>query len=258
MTAISNQGRFEIDYRLEQKEREFQESILLANAVRIELLSDDGVVVPGQPVKVTAIVANRGTADVAVKQVAYAGFDAPGVCALTEVASANIFGQMGVPGSGRGDQAPPARPISTLKKGQVAQCSPSMTIPAATRVTEPYWHRAGDAGRYTFDADAPFGLPYRPSPFRASMTLTVGSGAEAIDVTGSMPVLYRYEGNIFSGEKRTELLVVPAASVRVSPEIAIIPVTSLRARPTAAPRGPPAARCASRWRTMRRAPPRAR
>ena len=28
---------------------------------------------------------------------------------------------------------------------------------------------------------------------------------------------YRYEGNIFSGEKRTELLVVPALSVRVSP-----------------------------------------
>ena len=30
---------------------------------------------------------------------------------------------------------------------------------------------------------------------------------------------YRYEGNIFSGEKRTELLVVPAFSVRVSPEV---------------------------------------
>ena len=234
MTAISDQGRFEIDYRLAQKEREFQDSILLANAVRIELLSDDGVVVPGQPVKVTTIVANRGAADVTVKQVAYTGFDAPGACAMTEVASANIFGQMGVPGSGRGGQAPPTRPLSTLKTDQVAQCAPSMTIPAATRSTEPYWHRAGDGGRYTFDADAPFGLPYGPSPFHASVTLTVGTGAEAIDVVESMPVLYRYEGNIFSGEKRAELLVVPAASVRVSPEIAIIPSASLRPRATAA------------------------
>ena len=41
---------------------------------------------------------------------------------------------------------------------------------------------------------------------------------------------HRYEGNIFSGEKRTELLVVPALSVRVTPEIAIIPAASIRRR----------------------------
>ena len=38
-----------------------------------------------------------------------------------------------------------------------------------------------------------------------------------------LPVQFRYEGNIFSGEKRAELLVVPALSVRVSPEVAIVP-----------------------------------
>ena len=55
---------------------------------------------------------------------------------------------------------------------------------------------------------------------------------------------YRYEGNIFSGEKRSELLVVPALSVRVSPEIAIVPASSGRAsspergaRPVAGPGG---------------------
>ena len=51
-----------------------------------------------------------------------------------------------------------------------------------------------------------------------------------------MPVEFRYEGNIFSGEKRTELLVVPEFSVRVSPDIAIIPVASLPALPTVAAR----------------------
>ena len=39
-----------------------------------------------------------------------------------------------------------------------------------------------------------------------------------------IPIQYRYEGRIFSGEKRTELLVVPALSVRVTPDIAIVPV----------------------------------
>lgn len=79
------------------------------------------------------------------------------------------------------------------------------------------------------------GSPIVRRQFRATVTLTIGSGAEAIDVVESNPVQYRYEGNIFSGEKRSDLLVVPAASVRVSPGIAIIPATSVRAaRPTAA------------------------
>ena len=37
---------------------------------------------------------------------------------------------------------------------------------------------------------------------------------------------YRYEGNIFSGEKRMELLVVPALSVSVTPDIAIVPTAA--------------------------------
>ena len=67
-----------------------------------------------------------------------------------------------------------------------------------------------------------------------------------------LPVQYRYEGNIFSGEKRTELLVVPALSVRVSPEVAIVPGASagrVRAAPAAVAR--PARR------RSRRAAPRA-
>ena len=212
MGGLSDAGRYDIDYRLAQKEREFQEAILLANSVRIEALADDGIVVAGQPVRVMTIVANRGAADVTVKQVGFSGFDAPGACALTAVSTASIFGGMpgGGPGGGRGGQNPPAQPLSTIRRDQVAQCSPSMTVPPGVRVSEPYWHRAGDAGRYTFDADAPFGLPYRPTPFRMTVALVIGGGASAIDITETMPVQYRYEGNIFSGEKRAELLVTPA------------------------------------------------
>ncbi len=46
-------GASSIDFRLRQKEREFQQAILLANGVRVEALADDGVVVPGQPVQVS-------------------------------------------------------------------------------------------------------------------------------------------------------------------------------------------------------------
>src|SRR5262249_26282092 len=103
-----------------------------------------------------------------------------------------------------------------------------------------YWHRKGEEGRYIFDADAPFGLPMRPSPFYVQVTLTMAGGEEVIS---GLAVRHRYEGNIFSGEKRTELLVVPALSVRMTPQIAIVPAAAIRS--VAPPTPPPAARPAA-------------
>src|SRR4051794_11989765 len=105
MAGVTDSARYEIDYRLAQKEREFQDAILQANSVRIETLADDGVVVVGQPVRVNTIVANRGMADVTVKQVSFSGFEAPGVCTMTAVAAAT-FGPQG----GRGGRGTPAQP----------------------------------------------------------------------------------------------------------------------------------------------------
>jgi hypothetical protein len=66
--ALDEGARFEIETRLRQKEREFQQASLIANEVRIEALADDGLVVPGQRSKIGVIVANpapeRGEAEV--------------------------------------------------------------------------------------------------------------------------------------------------------------------------------------------------
>ncbi len=230
---IDDAGKYEIDFRLRQKEGEFQQAALLANGVKIEALADDGVVVPGQPVKVNVIVANRGAGEVAIKQVKFDGFEgdpstgsgeAP-ACTMTAFSGGGFF----FPGAPRRPAAEePAMP--SVRKDQVAHCEPTLKIPAGARVNEPYWHRKGEAGRYTLDADAPFGLPMRPTPFYVQVTLTLPGGGE---VTSGLPVQQRYEGNIFSGEKRTELLVVPALSVRVSPQVAIIPASSIRSAPAA-------------------------
>lgn len=158
-------------------------------------------------------------------------------------------GGFGFPGGGRdgrggrgGANAPPPQPMSSVRTNQVAHCEPTLTIPANARVTEPYWHRKGEAGRYTFDPDAPFGLPMRPTPFYVQVTLAMPGGEEVID---GLPVQHRYEGDIFSGEKRTELLVVPAFSVRMSPQVAIIPAASIRAARPVARAARPQARAAS-------------
>jgi LmbE family N-acetylglucosaminyl deacetylase len=227
MSSIDEAGRYEIDFRLRQKEGEFQQAITLANGIKVEALADDGVVVPGQQTRVSVIIASHGSADVTVKQVKFDGFDGDGACALTAVAGGGGRGFGGGRGRGRG-QAAAGPAISVVRKDQVARCEPTLTVPANARVTEPYWHREGEAGRYTFDADAPFGLPFRPTPFYVQATLALPGGEEIIE---GLPVQHRYEGDIFSGEKRTDLLVVPALSVRVSPEIAIIPAAAIRSTP---------------------------
>ena len=52
--GLSDDAIFEIDFRLEQKERQFEEAVLLAHQLRLEVLADDGVVTAAQPVTVTA------------------------------------------------------------------------------------------------------------------------------------------------------------------------------------------------------------
>lgn len=248
---LSDAARVEIDIRLRQKEREFQQAILLANAVRVDALADDGAIVPGQAMRVSVSIANRG-ADVAIKQVKFDGFVGSAACALTLAT-----------GRHGGGTAPAGPPVSTLSRDQVALCAPTIVVPEDARVSEPYWHRDGQAGRYTFDEGAPFGFPHRPTPFYVQVTFgfpesaadddragkggkggrgrrnTPAEGAETIDVFGGLPVTFRYAAEAFAGEKRSELIVVPPASVRVSPEIAIVPSAVLAAAVPAPAAAPP-------------------
>ena len=225
--------RFEIEFRLRQKEREFQQALIAANGVRVEALADDGVVVPGQDVKVSLVVANHGAAEVDVKQVKFDGFAGDAACTLTQVTAAN-FGRGGRGGRGARGRAAAAASAScsrasrkTWSGGAIrsSRFRPTRASPSRTGIAQ------GEAGRYTFDADAPFGLPFRPTSFYAQVTLgfpSTGGGQAVEEVIDGLPVQYRYEGDIFSGEKRSDLLVVPALSVRVSPEVAIVPAASLR------------------------------
>ena len=189
--GLSSDAVFELRQRLEQTAGKFESALLLAHGVRIEALAADGVVTPGQPVKVTLIVANRGTSALPVIRIGAGGF----------------AGQ-------------PACKAGTIQPGAILRCEAELSLPADARVTEPYWTRVPGFERYDFAADAPFGQPFRPTPFRATITF----GLPDAEVVADVPIEHRYEGSIFSGEKRTEFLVVPDLSVRVTPEIAVVPV----------------------------------
>jgi hypothetical protein len=246
-TSRSRGARFEIEFRLRQKEREFQQALIAASGVRVEALADDGIVVPGQDVSVSLVVANRGTTEVAVKQIKFDGFANDAACTLTQVTGQN-FGRGGRGGrgrAGRADAPPPPPPVvvSSLKRDVVGRCDPKLTIPRMRASPSPTGI-ARARRRYTFDDDAPFGLPFRPTSFYAQVTLgfpSAGGGQAVEEVIDGLPVQYRYQGDIFSGDKRSDLLVVPALSVRVSPEVAIVPSASLRPAATAPAAPAPAA-----------------
>jgi hypothetical protein len=189
--GLSDAARYEIDFRLAPKERQFQEALVLTHGIRIEALADDGAVVPGQPVKVSLATANNGAPDVSVKAVRFAGLD--------------------------GEPPPCAGGIAG---GGALTCAADLRI-GKVPLSTPYWTPRTDAARYDFEPGVPFGVPFRPTPFRVMIEMSI-AGA---DVSIERPIEYRYS-DLFAGEKRMELQVIPPLDVRVSPGITVVPFSA--------------------------------
>jgi hypothetical protein len=197
---LAGDAKFEIEERLRVKEEQFQQAIVLAQSLRIDAVANDGLVIAGQPVNVTIAVANRGAGDANVLNATLAGFDAPGAC-----------------------------PRGVAGRASAYTCAAEVKVPRDARLTGVYWDRPEDAGRATFAPDAPFGLPFRPTPFRARLEMEI-AGTRVIQ---ELPVQFRYEGAAQAGEKRMEVKVVPAFAVSLSPQIAVVPArTSAAGRQT--------------------------
>jgi LmbE family N-acetylglucosaminyl deacetylase len=195
---LGDTARYEIDFRLNVKERDYQDAVLAAHGLSFDAVADDGLVIGGQPVKLSLLAVNRGASQVNVTDVAIAGFDGPARCA---------------PGAARRDA--------------VYTCSVDVRVPAAARLTTPYfnddyWRTPSNLAINRFEPGVPFGVPFAPTPFHVTFHVTAGE----VDVTRDLPVEFRYVKDIYSGDKRMELNVVPAFSVRVTPALAVIPAPS--------------------------------
>jgi LmbE family N-acetylglucosaminyl deacetylase len=193
--GLTDPARYEIDFRLQLKERDYEDAVLAAHDVTFDAVADDGLLIAGQPVKLSLLASNHGASEVSVTSVTITGFDAPGSCA---------------PGS--------------AKKDAVYTCSVDARAPKDAKPTTPYfsdnyWKHPQDQAIQIFDPGAPFGVPFAPTPFRVTFHLKTG-GAE---VTRELPVEFRYVKDIYLGDKRMELNVVPAFSVSVTPALAVIP-----------------------------------
>jgi hypothetical protein len=191
--GLDGTARFEIESRLRIKEDQAQEALVLAQGLRLDATAADGVVVRGQSVRASIVVANRGDGQVAVRRVSVDGFSHAATCASGTAAS-----------------------------GAPYRCEATLHVPIDARLTDVYWQRPEDAGRATLDPDAPFGVPFRPTPFTARIELEI-AGAQVVRI---VPLQHRYGGAGLAGEKQMELHVVPEFAVSVAPRIAVIPLKS--------------------------------
>ncbi len=197
---LADTAKYEIDFRLAQKEPQFAKALMLAADVRLDAVARDGLVVGGQPLVIDLLAANRGKTPIDL-QVTANGFGAPVAC----------------------DAAP-------LAPNASRNCNKTVTVPADARLTAAHFKSdpnfapgaANYVARYIFDADVPFGLPFRPTPFTATFTMTIAN----TPITITQPIQARFEKDIFAGEKRSDIHVVPAFAVETTPDILVVSTTA--------------------------------
>jgi LmbE family N-acetylglucosaminyl deacetylase len=192
---LSDAARYEIDFRLKLKERDYQDAVLAAHDVSFDALADDGMVIGGQPIRMGLVATNHGATDITVTRVDIAGFDDPAACKPAEA-----------------------------KKDATYTCASEAHIPKNAKLTTPYftdnyWKHLDNQAIHILDPDVPFGVPFAPSPFRVTFHVKAGN----VEVTKDLPVEFRYVKDIYFGDKRMELNVIPAYSVKVEPALAVIP-----------------------------------
>ncbi len=196
--GLSDDARYEINFRLRTKERDYEDALIAAHGLSFDAVSDDGLIIAGQPVKLSILAVNRGASDISVTSVAIDGFDSPKACA---------------PGA--------------VKKDAVYTCTSDAHVPKDAKPTTPYfhdnyWKHSENQAIQILDPGVEFGAPFAPTPFRVTFHIKAGN----VDITREVPVEYRYVKDVYLGDKRMELNVVPALSAVVSPGLAVIPASS--------------------------------
>ena len=193
--GLNDAARYEIDFRLRIKERDYQDAVLAAHGLSFDAVADDGLVIAGQPLKLSILAVNHGFSDVAVTGVSIAGLDAAASCA-----------------------------VGAAKKDAVYTCAAETRVPQNARLTTPYftdnyWKHPESQAIQIFDSNVDFGVPFAPTPFHVTFSIKAGS----VEVTRDVPVEFRYIKDIYLGDKRMELNVVPAFSLSATPSLAVIP-----------------------------------
>ncbi|MFI5183538.1 MAG: NEW3 domain-containing protein, partial [Vicinamibacteria bacterium] len=200
--SLPEGARFDLERRLDQKERDLLDALALAQGLGLEVVSDQGDVAPGESFGVAATIANQGTRSVTIRDLA--------VLAPVGWSLERVSGEAGV-----------------LRPGKTALFRFQVRVGEGAPPSRPYWHRPKDADRYLVDVAAHEGLPWAPPEVRGVLRYSTDSGVAA---RLEAPAIVRYEGRWVGGEKQKVVNVVPAVSVRISPEVAVVPLAAAERR----------------------------
>lgn len=187
-----------VQFLLRGKEADFHEAARLAAGLVMDVTASDDSVVPGQEFNLTIAFVNGGP------------YDFPTVRTNTDFPPGWDAAYQGSTGS--------------LDAGQRFEQKFKVKVAANADFTQPYWLREPRQGdRFVWPAGSPANMP-----FDAPLMRTRGD----VDYQGTNIALFRHAefrniDNLY-GELRSEIKVVPALSVRVSPDIAIVPVSGNR------------------------------
>ena len=198
-SAIADNARAELVFRLEDEEGDALSALALAHGLAFEVTSDDGDVVPGQAFAVRATVWNEGQAPLRIDGV-----------------------DLRVP---PGWAVSPAAVPAAAQPGQGVSTSFQVRPAESARYSQPYWSRDPGADRVALAVPEDESLPWSPPDVVARLRYT----SHGVPATLERPAVWRYEGRA-GGEKRKVVNVVPPFSVRVTPAVTVVPVGGAAAR----------------------------
>ena len=193
-------ARAEVAERLHEEEEDVETALARAQGLVLEARAEDGLVTPGQAVSVEVSLFNNGGA-------------------ALELEALDLEAPPGWLVERREGEAGP------LPGGGSRRAHFTVRVSPEAPASRPYWQRAAARDRHALLVPADETRPWSPPALVGRARCRVGGVATSLRA----PVVWRYEGPFVGGERRHELQVVPALSVRVSPEIAAVPLASPRA-----------------------------
>jgi LmbE family N-acetylglucosaminyl deacetylase len=194
----ANASNEHVQFLLQQKEEDFHEALRLAAGLVFDVLVSDDTVVPGQEFNLTVSVINGGP-------LTFGSFRP-----VTELPPGWTITADGTTGS--------------LQPGQRLDQKFKVKVGTKADFTQPYWLRQPRSGdRFVWPTVPPGTLPADEVLLRTQGELEYQGATIVMKKAADFRRVDRVVG-----EQRVALKVVPALSVVVSPEIAMVPVKGMR------------------------------
>ena len=223
-------------FLLQQKEGDFQEAIRLSAGLVLDVLADDETVVPGQQFRATVSIVNGGPFTYSGASVNFdlpAGWEATLQPPQAEGQGGGRGGRGGAGGQGGGARgggprggAASTAPVQpgVVSPGQKYDQVYMIKVPASASFTQPYWLRETRRGdRFVWPEGSAVNMPFDPALLMTHASVNYDGASLVLDKHAE----FRSSDRMY-GEERADIKVVPALSVRISPDVAVIPLGGKR------------------------------